>query len=230
MISDGAVPMITTADPNGVTVLDHVDNIIVPGKVFAPPVNEYWALVCLRDGMEFLYRQALRLEQVVKQRLNPAGNLHVFHMGNLRDCPDVPITLLTCGFHWYAISACQYVRAVGAIAVQHDPSRPLPRVYAQQVIPEVVAFRDKVAAHLVGLTKNKRDNDAERLASLLPALTFEDDSWYVGGFTLALSGGDKAVTSQAIKRWSLCRVHEQLRKRYWPLTQPGLDPSSEAGT
>ncbi len=36
------------------TVLDHIDNIVVPGDVFAEPVNEYWALVWLREGMEYL--------------------------------------------------------------------------------------------------------------------------------------------------------------------------------
>jgi hypothetical protein len=198
-----------------VTVLDHIDNIAVPGNVFAPAVNEYWALVCLKHGMEFLYRQALRFDQVMNQRFNPAGNSRLFHMGNLPDLPEMPMTLLTCGFHWYAISACQYVRTVGAIALRHDPERPLPRDYAQQVIPEVVTFRDKVAAHFAGLTNNKRDNEAERLASLLPPLTFEDDSWYVGGMTVGVSVDGKGCTSEAIKRWSLCRVHEQLRNRYW---------------
>jgi hypothetical protein len=43
-----------------VTVLDHIDNITVAGNVFERPVNEYWALTCLRDGLEFLNRQAVR--------------------------------------------------------------------------------------------------------------------------------------------------------------------------
>src|SRR5437016_313418 len=99
--------MTTLATASTVTVLDHIDNISIPGNVFVQPANEYWALVCLRDGMEFLYRQALRFEQVVKQRLNPTDNVRIFHMGNLPDFPQLPMTLLTCGFHWYAISACQ---------------------------------------------------------------------------------------------------------------------------
>ncbi len=41
--------------PESVTVLDYVDNIEVPGDVFRKPSNEYWALVCLRQGLEFLY-------------------------------------------------------------------------------------------------------------------------------------------------------------------------------
>jgi hypothetical protein len=166
--------------------------------------------------MEFLYHQALRCEQLAKQRLNPTGDVRVFHHGSLTDVPEVPMGLLTCAFYWYAISACQYVRTVGAIGFRPDSTRPDPLVYVEKVIPEVKVFRDKVAAHFAGTTKNKQDNEAERLASLLPPLTFEDDSWYVGAMTLGLSGGGKVSTSEAIKPWSLCRVHEELRKRYWP--------------
>ena len=50
-------------------------------------------------------------------------------------------------FHWYSISACQYVRTVGAIAYLQDNSRPKPLEYVNSVIPEVKAYRDKVGAH-----------------------------------------------------------------------------------
>lgn len=199
-----------------VTILDHIDNITVPGNVFQEPVNEYWALICLRHGMEFLYDQAHRCDQAVQQQVNPDGNVRFFGGGNLPEFDQVPKTLLTCGFHWYAISACQYVKTVGAIALKQDPSRPLPKDYAKEIIPEVVAFRDKVAAHFAWTTENNQDNDAERLASILPALTFSDDSFHVGGLTVAVRHGGRASNSETIKPWSLCNVHQALRKRYWP--------------
>lgn len=206
----------TTPAATTLTVLDHIDKINVLGSVFEEPANEYWALVCLREGMEFLYRQALRFDQTLKQRINPAGNVRFFNMGNLPDFPQLPMKLLTCAFHWYSVSACQYVRTVGAIAFQQDHTRPRPKAYVEKVIPDVLIFRNKVAAHFAGMTKNKEDNDAERFASLLPPITFEDDSFHVGGFTVGLHLDGKASTSEAIKRWSICRVHEQLRTRYWP--------------
>jgi len=199
-----------------VTILDHIDNITVPGNVFHEPVNEYWALICLQHGMEFLYHQAHRCDQTVKEQVNPDGNVRFFGGGNFPAFAQVPKTLLTCGFHWYAISACQYVKTVGAIARKLDPSRPLPHEYAKHIIPEVIAFRDKVAAHFAWTTENNRDNDAERLASILPPLTFNDDSFHVGGLTVAVRRGDRASNSQAIQPWSLCKVHESLRERYWP--------------
>ena len=107
------------------TILDHVENISVMGDVFSPPANEYWALVCLRDGLEFLCRQVEQCEKVVHDRVNPDGKLRVLFEGNAPKLKGVPQGLLTCAFHWYAISACQYVRTVGAIAYRQDSSRRL---------------------------------------------------------------------------------------------------------
>jgi hypothetical protein len=211
-----------------VTFLDHIDNITVPGNVFHEPTNEYWALICLQHGMEFLYHQAQRCDQTVKEQVNPNSNIRFFGSGNLPAFNQVPKTLLTCGFHWYAISACQYVKTVGAIARKLDANRPLPKEYAESIIPEVVAFRDKVAAHFAWTTENKRDNDAERLASILPPLTFNDDSFYVGDTSVAVRRGGRASDSQAIQPWSLCRVHESLRKRYWPQPDNAIEPPNAA--
>jgi len=220
-----------TESETTVTILDHIDDITVPGNVFQEPVNEYWALICLRHGMEFLYQQAHRCDQDVKQQVNPDGKLRFFAGGNFSAFNRVPKSLLTCGFHWYAISACQYVKTVGAIARKFDPNRPLPKDYAETIIPEVIAFRDKVAAHFAWTTKNNHDNDAERLASILPPLTFNDDSFYVGDLTVTLRRGDKESSSQAIKPWSLSKVHEALRERYWPhLDNSPCAPSPEEQT
>jgi hypothetical protein len=202
------------------TVLDHIGNIKVPGEVFTEPVNEYWALLWLWDGMEWLYRQASKIDQMVKQRVNPDGKKHVVCFGGLPDFGQFPRTLLTSAFHWYAISACQYVRTVSRIAYgrHQSPPRAKDRVreYVETVIPEVLAFRDKVAAHFVWALDDNRDNDAERLASIMPQLTFVDDSFHVGVFAVEMRSSGKTSDSQAIKPWSICRVHHQLRQRYWP--------------
>lgn len=209
-----------------ITVLDHLDNITVPGNVFHEPANEYWALTCWREGMEFLYRQALRCDQTFKQQVNPDDNI-CFFGGNLSAFGQVPSTLLTCAFQWYSVTACQYVRTVGAIAYRVDQNRPLPQEYVDRVIPEVLAYRDKVGAHTAWATRNSRDNNAERLASILPQPTYTDDSFYVGGLTVGVRKAGKASTSQTIKPWSLCKVHQAFGERYWPDQQGGQD--SEEG-
>jgi hypothetical protein len=199
-----------------VTILDHIDNIVVPGNVFAEPANEYWALVWLHQGMEYLYHQVRRCDEAARQQVNPNGTWVFACSGSAPVFPNVPRTLVTCAFHWYAISACQYVGTVGAIAYRQDNTRPLPREYAKTIIPEVVAFRNKVAAHFAWCIADNRDNLAERLASILPSLEFAGDCFQIAGYTVHLRRGGKASNSTVIQPWSLSRVHERLRQRYWP--------------
>jgi hypothetical protein len=197
------------------TILDYIDNITVPGNPFLNPANEYWALVCFRQGMDFLYRQALRCDQVEQKALNNDNRSWVFNW-NHSTLDTVSQKLLTCSFHWYSISACQYVQTVGAIARRQDPSRPLPKEYAETVIPEVLLFRNKVSAHLAWSTQNRRDNDAERFASVMPPLCFNRDTFSVGDLTFSMTRSGQHSDSEEIKPWSLCKVHEALCQRYWP--------------
>lgn len=203
------------------TTLDYVQNITVPGEVFREPKNEYWALVCLYHGMEFLYRQAVKCDEIVAKQIPP--NVNFSGAGNHRYFGQVPKPMLTCAFHWYAMSACQYVRTVGAIAYRQGSISVLPQVYANDIIPEVVAFRNKVAAHFAWSTENNRDNDAERLASIIPQLTFESDSFHLGSLVISMSRSGNSTSSETIAPWSLSKVHERLAARYWP---PQHEPDS----
>jgi hypothetical protein len=202
-------------EPNGVTTtIDYVANITVPGEVFREPKNEYWALVCLYHGMESLYRLAVKCDEIVAKQIPP--NVRFSGMGNHPFFAEVPKPMLTCAFHWYAISACQYVRTVGAIAYRQGASSVLPQEYANGIIPEVVTFRNKVAAHFAWSTENNRDNDAERLASIIPQLSFDLDSFRMGGLVISMRRGGNSNSSEAIAPWSLRKVHEMLAARYWP--------------
>lgn len=198
------------------TILDYIDDIVVPGAVFKSPANEYWALVCLRDGMEFLYRQAKHCDNAINAKFNTHGEVKHLAYGNLPELQGVPKGLLTCSFHWYAISACNYVRTIGTIACQRDSKYPKSIVYIKKVIPQVLAFRNKVAAHFAWASKNNKDTDADRVVSILPPLVFINDSFHVGGLSVALKKAGKTSKSEAVEAWSICKVHEQLQKRYWP--------------
>lgn len=197
-------------------ILDHINDIRVPANVFTDPINEYWALICLKQGLDFLYRQVSQIDSITKEKLNPEGKLKYFGYGNIPGTEGIPQPLLTCAFHWYAISACQYVRTVGAIAYVNDNNRPLPLDYVKEVIPEVLGFRDKVAAHFAWTSKHSADNDAERLASIIPPLSFIDDSWHVGALKVTRSRKKGVSTSKNIKPWSISAIHLKLSQRYWP--------------
>ncbi len=145
------------------------------------------------------------------RQANP--NVIISAFGSLPN--TIPAPLLVCWFHWYAISACQFVRVVGAIAHQQDNSKPKPLEYVAKVIPEVLKFRDKVAAHYAWSGKNKNDNDAERWASIMPPVAFHMGSFRVGVFNTGVGRGANRSFSEAAP-WGICEVHERLRARYWP--------------
>jgi len=52
--------------------------------------------------------------------------------------------LLSCAFQWYAISAYNYVRLVGWLAIRNPK---LLGEYINKVIPTITEYRHKIAAH-----------------------------------------------------------------------------------
>ena len=219
------------ANAEKVTVLDYNNKKIeVPGDVFAEPVNEYWALQCLRHGLFFLAAQVARIDEAVRQRVNPDGKFKMFIGGNDPAFSGVPMGLLTSAFDWYAVSACKYVQTVGAIAYGQKRPKDI-RKYVKAVIPEVLAFRNKVAAHYAWTTGDERDNEAERVASILPQLAFDGDSFVVQGLKVFLRSGGKTSDSSASTPWSIMRIHERLSARYWPnLVDPDAESSDSEGS
>ncbi len=199
----------------GETILDYIDDIRVAGDPFKEPANEYWALVCLQIGLESLFAHASKLEERVRKEIDPEGKVHAMVRGRIPGLNGLENALLTSMFHWYAVSACNYARLVGAIARQLDDRRPTPPEYIKNVMPEVLSFRDKIAAHFAWSTRNERDNDAERLSSVFPQLAWSGDALTVAGLTVHLRRGDKISDSGAIRHWSITKVHKQLRSRYW---------------
>jgi hypothetical protein len=196
------------------TFLDYIEDIKVDGEPFIEPANEYAALLALKEGMNFLYRFAADCDKTILARLDPSKKF--FMTGNCPEFVGIPMHLLTCSFHWYSISACQYVKTVGAIAYRQNNDRPLPPKYTESVIPEVLTFRDKVAAHFAWNTLHGQDNEAERLASIMPPVGFYDDSFHVGVMTVTMGGGGQSTNSSAISPWSITKTHQRLQKRYWP--------------
>lgn len=197
------------------TVLDHIEGITVPGKVFEEPANEFWQLLRLWQGMEFLYRPAKKLDGATAPQSDPDKKFKMFASANAL-IDGLTSALLTCSFDWYSISATQYVRTVGAIAYRQNNSCPTPIEYVDQVIPEIKIYRDKVAAHFAWGTQHKNDKPAERQISVIPNLSFSNDTWVISGLMLTKKTGDKISDSSALQPWSISKVHEQLRKRYWP--------------
>ncbi|BBO34477.1 hypothetical protein [Lacipirellula parvula] len=204
------------------TTLDYIDNIVVPGNVYHEPANEYWTLTALWQGMEYLYRQVLRCEQTALPQFNKVNfggeeaEVNAVFIGGGNLIPGLPYGLLSCSFDWYAVSACKFAWTVGAIAYEQDETRPLPQKYTEAIIPEVVTFRNKVGAHAAWSTRNKKDNDAERLASVIPQIQVLNNRLCVQLFNVHLRRDGVSSDSTKLQEWSLTEVHEQLTRRYCP--------------
>ena len=97
-----------------------------------------------------------------------------------------------------------------------DNSRPIPPEYVKSVIPEVLAFRDKVAAHFAWSSKHSQDNEAERLASIIPQVAFFEDTFQVQALTVSKVSSGKSSNSKVMQPWSITKIHQRLRERYWP--------------
>jgi len=197
-------------------ILDHLDNLTLPdGHHFG---NEVAVLQSLAVGLDFLSTQIAGIEKEAWRRF--ANKARVLSYGNNPMLAWVPKDLVLCAFHWYSVSACNYVSLVGWLAKQVYPTRPEPKEYVRAVIPIVQTYRDKVAAHFARVFPRK-DTPATLDASVLPSVTFYDDAFYVGAWAV-MKTVQGVPSSSCDLRWSLTKTHAELTTRYWP--GPGGKP------
>lgn len=196
-------------------ILDHIDNLELPTtNRFS---NELQMLRSLELGLRLLYQETKSIEQKTQNNIQENSNgrdMQISAMGNAPRLQGIPQDILCCFFHWYSVSACDYVRLTGWLAKQNDKKAKKPKDYEKSVIPEVRWFRDKVAAHFSRICNDERDNEADRTASVIWPLIYDDGRFYVSSLTVSLQmQGKKSTTSN--KCWSLTEIHEKLSKRYW---------------
>src|SRR5262245_21758312 len=95
-------------DPAPVTI-DFTEGYKLPGDVLAQGGNEYGMLERLWEGMEFLYAQVKRVDELVTQRPNPSGKGIVqFYGSSLRWTEGIPLGLIAAAFDWYFVSSTNY--------------------------------------------------------------------------------------------------------------------------
>lgn len=198
--------------------LDYIENFTLSGENLAKYFNELNSLRYLSEGLSFLYKQVKKVEATVTKRIDP--KIRVFSYGNDPRMAGIPRDLIACSFHWYAVSVCNYALMIGWLRHNVDPNSPPPKDYINSFIPEVKAWRDKVAAHFAKADEDMRDTIAEKEASVFYPIGFDDDAFYAAPMKLTMTSKGKRITSDALQKWSLTKTHEQLLLRYWPAPQP----------
>jgi hypothetical protein len=194
--------------------LDYIEKFALSGENLSKYSNELTSLRYLSEGLAFLYNQVKKVEVTVTKRIDPEKR--VFSYGNSPLMEGLPLGLIACSFHWYSVSVCNYALMVGWLWHTIDPNLPLPRNYVESLLPDVKAWRDKVAAHFSSASHDSRDNLAEQQASVFYPIGFDKDAFYAAPMTFATTKNGKRITSESLRRWSLTKTHEQLQPRYWP--------------
>jgi hypothetical protein len=198
-------------------IIDHCEKFELDEDNCRRHANELRTIQYLKVGLDYLNHQVSQIEKKVADQFK---NYKVLSYGNDPQLSWVPKDLISCSFHWYATSSCNYVWLVGWLAQKINPRQVAPMAYAKSVMPEVLLFRHKVAAHLA-LIFPKNDSPADLMASTIYPITYNDDAFYVGDFAITKKSSNKSSTGLQGVRWSLTRIHAQLAERYWPSNSGG---------
>ncbi len=200
------------------TVLDHIDGIEVSAEAHH---NNLTVLQSLDIGL-FKLAESARQHEV--EALERFGN------DNIRFFSDFgsPVEMwLGCMFDWFAISLVSYMRTVQLMRLMEIKRWDLEELkqspaqqklhdaceaYIKRVAPEVLEWRNKIAAHRVATDPRRSDSLALLTYSTMPAVGYHSPYYWVGHFTLTLGDGSSA----ALPQWSLTKKYEELSSRFWP--------------
>lgn len=198
-------------------ILDHLEPIDIPTEAAERFLNETNTLAAWRQGLDFLDAQIRRIEERLPKPKDPGETSVV--VGNHPAMKGVPLRLVRCTYDWYSVTALNYARLVGWIWQQVDNTSPTPLRYAQDILPEVKAWRDKVGAHSARSENDRRDVEAERIVSVIPNVGIVDGLLKAGPLRMAVRVDGESSDSSAIQSWSLTEVHWKVQERFWPREQ-----------
>ena len=192
-------------------VIDYIANLRLSDEQEKEHFNELRSLSYLATGLRFIFEQVQTVEAEVIKRL--PKNKQVIVFGNAPVMQGVNQDLVACAFHWYAVTAFNYMKMVGWLANNGDSRKA--KEYIQCVLPQVYLWRHKVAAHFAMIDPRPDDNAADLAMSVMFPISFDKDAFYTGSFKLAMTGlGNQSVSRQDM-RWSLTHTHCDLIQRYW---------------
>ena len=194
-------------------IIDHQAKLEIADRKVDEFQHELQALQRLSVGLDYLNDMVLQLESKVAAKLDPevseiCGNHPAFE--------GIPMDLVTCSFHWYSVTVCDYVRLVGWLGYAQDSKKALG--YVKEVVPEVWLWRNKIGAHFVRSQPKRKDNIADQHLSVKNPLDYHSRAFHAGSAVLAIISNEvQAIShSQHSMMWSLTKTHRKLSPRYWP--------------
>ncbi len=213
--------------------IDHVANLSIDTEAFA---NELSSLSTLKTGMIHLANLVLACEL----RRHRDDGVQVFSFGWTDPAERAEIETVTCAFHWFANSICNYARLIGFVQVlaagtvgrldlanrsKHKVLTDGIELYISTIpeLTDVIRWRNKVAAHFAITAPRKDDKMATLEFSVVNPVTFMDGRFWVGQLSLYRSGPGGGHTSE-LPKWSLTEVFVNLVPRFWPDLTRTVEP------
>lgn len=194
------------------TEFDRIDNRALPDRLRTNQTNALNSLRYLAEGLSWLAHSVSEQEQTLLRRLPAEKRMTIW--GNHPLLRDVPIGLLACAFHWYAVSACNFVRLAGWLTNGGDDAAALD--YLKAVLPDVKVWRDKVGAHFAIAGPLPKDSQADLMSSVLFPIGWDDDCFVAAPMNLVVGGRNPSASS--LQKWSVTRTHAALQSRFPMLT------------
>lgn len=204
-------------------IIDSVEGISLNVDAY---MNEFSTLQTLTRGILHLANQVHAFE---RDRKPKEGTSHWVFGASKEELPEVE--LVTCHFHWFATTVCNYARLVGLLRVlasgihcredlttkQDDVNASInDYVGAVTEIAALVQWRNRIAAHFAITAPRKKDNDIASLEyTITHPVTLHDGIYYVGEIGIHRSSSGKVYKGE-LPVWSLTEVFGSLIPRYWP--------------
>ena len=93
------------------------------------------------------------------------------------------------------------------------------KAYVKSVMPRLLNYRHKVAAHLA-ITDPRKDNEADLIASVMTHIIYVRGRFCAASLTPIVKNNNNEIKVSKDISWSLTLAHERLVKRYWPDGEP----------
>ncbi len=194
-------------------ILDHLENLVLPDEEADDHFDARMALARLAGGLYWLNQEVSQIEADLRKE-GAVDDIIAGLVGGVLD--GKPLALWSCAFQWYAVSACNYAQLVGWLATRDTA---LAKAYAKRVIPRLLNYRNKVAAHFA-ITDPRRDNEADLAASVMTHVVYLHGRLCAAALSTAVRSGGQQVTISRDLSWSLTLAHERIVPRYWPQGPP----------
>lgn len=197
-------------------ILDYIDNLELPDDEVDNHFDARMTLARLGEGLFWLHREVGKLEVQARKEAAKDNTLIQLVGGSVLN--DKTAGLLSCAFQWYAISACNYVQLAGWLAKRNTK---FAKDYMKRVLPRLLNYRNKVAAHFAITEPYTEDNEADLAASIMTNIIYAHGRLFAAALTPVVVGnGKQEIQVSRDLSWSLTLAHEKLVKRYWTNGEP----------